>query len=160
MAKPGEPLTEENYDEHVAQVPGIFGDVPTAGVSGGADDVSTKNQAASQEAQAEVSADAEDSDGDVDTSEVEGTTAQAARQVDAAAPTGAFADEADEAAEEQDDAADENGSDSEAADATAAEVIEQIEAADSAEAVDALAAGDERVTVQRAADKRKEELSE
>ena len=42
---------------------------------------------------------------------------------------------------------------------TAAEVIEEIKAAESAEEVDELADGDERVTVQNAADKRKEELA-
>lgn len=42
----------------------------------------------------------------------------------------------------------------------ATDVIADIEKADSADEVDRLAEGDERVTVKRAADKRKEELSE
>jgi hypothetical protein len=162
MAEPGEALTEDNIDEHVAQVPGIFGDTPTDATTA-RDSVVSKNQEEATQNVAEVAADAEDGDEDAE----EATEAEAARQTDAAAPTGAYAEEVDEAAPEEDgdedgaeegddDAADENGSD----DATAAEVIEEIEAADSAEAVDELAAGDERVTVQRAADKRKEELSE
>lgn len=43
---------------------------------------------------------------------------------------------------------------------TAAETIAKIEAADSVDAVDELASGDDRVTVQRAADKRTAELTD
>lgn len=53
-------------------------------------------------------------------------------------------------AEEVDEAADEDDSD-----LTAAEKIEKIEAASSVEEVDRLVEGDDRVTVQRAADKKR-----
>lgn len=43
---------------------------------------------------------------------------------------------------------------------TAAETIEKIESSSSVEEVDELSTGDDRVTVQRAADKRKEELAD
>jgi hypothetical protein len=58
--------------------------------------------------------------------------------------------------------ADEDDSDSEEdeGDRKAADVISDIESADSADEVDRLSEGDDRVTVKRAADKRKEELSE
>jgi hypothetical protein len=62
-------------------------------------------------------------------------------------------EESEEASQEDD------SSDEEEEKQTAEQVIDSIEAASSVEEVDSLAEGDERVTVQRAADKRKEELS-
>jgi hypothetical protein len=147
MAKPGEGLTEENYDEHVAAVPGIFGTTPTDALSGERDSVVSKNQEVAGQNIAAV--DAAEEEGDEEAADV--SDAEVARQTDAAAPSGAFAEEVDEAADE-DESDDED-------DKTAAEVISDIESAESAEEVDSLAEGDERVTVQRAADKRKEELS-
>lgn len=171
MAKPNEPLTEENRDEHYASVPGIFGDTPTAGVDP-ADNVPTKDQTAASENLAALEA-----DDDQDASPVE-----AVRQADAVG-SGTTAEEVDEAAPERDkndrslfgrapttDAptlSDATGSkddededeDDDDDNKTAVEVVSEIEDAESVEEVDALAEGDERVTVQRAADKRKEELS-
>lgn len=158
---PGEPLTPENYPAHVAAVPGIFGDTDTSGTAGPGAEVPTKNEEYAGTVVAETEAD------------TGAEVAEARRQVDAAAG-GTFAEDVDAGAEEQDEAeegstepvnedaapdadADADGEEDDSQKAT--EVIDQIDAAGSVEEVNSLAEGDDRVTVQRAADKRREELS-
>lgn len=154
---PGEPLTPENYPAHRAAVPGIFGDTDTSGTAGPGAEVPTKDEEFAGTVVAETEA------------ETGAEVAEARRQVDAAAG-GTFAEDVQEGAEEQeeqeegstepvnDDAGDADGSDDEADEATAAEVVEKIKAADSADEVDALAEGDDRKTVQQAAETRKNQL--
>lgn len=155
---PGEPLTEENYPAHVAAVPGIFGDTDTSGTAGPGAEVPTKNEEFAGTVVAETEA------------ETGAEVAEARRQVDAAAG-GTFAENVDAGAEEREEAeegstepvnadagadADENADDG----PTAAEVVEEIKDAETVEEVDELADGDDRKTVQDAADTRRKQLSD
>lgn len=103
-------LTPENYKEHVANVPGIFGDTPTDPTIGDVQ-VPTKNEEAAGVAVAENDADAEEGDEEA----AEASDAEAKRQVDAAGPTSDFAEEVDEAAddESEDEDSDDESDDSE-----------------------------------------------
>lgn len=153
---PGEPLTPENYAAHRAAVPGIFGDTDTSGTAGPGAEVPTKDEEFAGTVVAETEA------------EGGAEVAEARRQVDAAA-AGTFAEDVDAGAEAQDEAqegstepvnddagaaANDDAGDSQ----TAAEVVEEIKAADSVEEVDALAEGDDRKTVQDAAETRRNQL--
>lgn len=148
--------TDEEARERVEVVRAtqIFGDTPTDPTIGDVV-VPAHDEEAGNVAAAEVANRAEeDEDGDAaDLSQEE-----AKRQFEALS-----AEDVDEgAADEPDtaDSADDDTDDDGDVDRKAADVIADIESADSVEEVDTLAEGDERVTVQRAADKKRDELSE
>jgi hypothetical protein len=148
--------TREEYEERlrIVRATQIFGDTPTDPTIGDVV-VPAHDEEAANVAAAEVADQAEnDEDGDAaDLSEEE-----AKRQLE---PLDAEA--VDEAADDDSDDADADASDDSEDDSddkrTAAEVISDIESASSVEEVDRLAEGDDRVTVQRAADKKREELA-
>lgn len=150
--------TEEEARERVAQVRAtqIFGDTPTDPTIGDVV-VPAHDEEAANVAAAEVAAQVED--GDEEAADL--SPEEAKRQLEPLS-----ADDVEEGAEEQDDSDDVNGlapatdvsddsTDEADANLSAEEKIARIESANSAEEVDALAAGDERVTVQRAADKKR-----
>lgn len=143
--------TREEALERIRQVRAtqIFGDTPTDPTIGDVV-VPTHDEEAGNVAQAAVDAEVEESDGDSEAADL--SPEEAKRQFE---PSPSDLEEggatvADSAADDSEDAGE----------LTAAEKVERIEAADSVSDVDALAEGDERVTVKRAADKRRAELSE
>lgn len=151
--------TEEEYQARVAAVRStqIFGDTETAvgGPTASGTDVPSHDNEAATVAVAEADAAAQTGDDEADAAshdearrqvEIQGVHPDAA-EVDAAAD-----DDNDDDTANADDDGDDN--------ATAQEQIDAIENASTVEEVDSIANGDERVTVQRAADKRRAELSE
>lgn len=131
--------TDEEARDRVAAVRAsqIFGDTPTDPTIGDTVAVAHDEEAANVAA-AEV--DARTEDGDEEAADL--SPEEAKRQLE---PLSAEA--VDDAVDASTDEADSNLS--------AEEKIARIERANSAEEVDALAAGDERVTVKRAADKKR-----
>lgn len=149
--------TDEEARERVAAVRAtqIFGDTPTDPTIGDVV-VPAHDEEAGNAAAAAVAADADDEDGDA----ADLSQGEAKRQHEALS-----AQDVNEGAEDRDDdgeavVGDDSGDASDEADLTAGEKVEKIKAASSVEEVDALAEGDEHVTVKRAADKKREELSE
>jgi hypothetical protein len=144
--------TREEYEERlrVVRATQIFGDTPTDPTIGDVV-VPTPDEEGAGVDLAAANADAEDVEGE------DRDDLLSDEEVKRQGATPQF----DDVPVVDDDDADEDSSDDsdDSDDRTAAEVISDIEAADSAEEVDRLSAGDSRVTVQRAADKRKGELA-
>lgn len=126
----------------------IFGDTPTDPTIGDTVAVAHDEEAANVAA-AEVDARAEDGD----EAAADLSPEEAKRQFEPLSAQG-VQDDVDFDGDGEADA-----TDNDADDLSREEKINQIEAASSKEEVDRLAEGDERVTVTRAADKRREELS-
>jgi hypothetical protein len=148
--------TREEAEERIRIVRAtqIFGDTPTDPTIGDVV-VPAHDEEGANAAAAAVAAEAEEGNDEA----ADLSPEEAKRQLEPSAEEleegGAeVADEDDEDADASDDSEEDEG------DRKAADVISDIESADSADEVDRLAEGDERVTVKRAADKRKEELSE
>lgn len=131
----------------------IFGDTPTDPTIGDVV-VPAHDEEGANVAAAAVAAEAEEGNDEA----ADLSPEEAKRQLEPldaeAVEEGAEEDDSDADSEDVDGDGDVDGDDRKAA-----EVIADIESASSAEEVDSLAEGDERVTVQRAAEKRKEELS-
>jgi hypothetical protein len=132
--------SDEEARERVAQVRAtqIFGDTPTDPTIGDIV-VPTHDEEGAGDDLAAANADAEDVEGE-DRDDLL-SDAEVKRQADAVQ----FEEAAEEAADEDEDHDDRK----------AADVVADIEAATSAEEVDSLAEGDDRVTVKRAADKKR-----
>lgn len=148
--------TEEEARARVAQVRAtqIFGDTPTDPTIGDVV-VPAHDEEAANAAAAEVAAQAED-DEDGDAADL--SPEEAKRQLEPLS-----AEDVQEGAEDQGNA-DEGAAEADVTSENegsrkAADVVADVENASSVEEVDSLAEGDDRVTVQRAADKRREELS-
>jgi hypothetical protein len=140
--------TEEEYYQRVAlaRTAGIFGDTDTtAGVGANQTDVPSHDNEAATDAVAQ--ADAAEEAGE-DSDEANASDAEARRQVDVAGGQPS-AEEVEAGAQAQGDTE---------GDTLAKDQIAAIEGASTVEEVDSLAEGDERVTVQDAAEKRKAEL--
>lgn len=122
----------------------IFGDTPTDPTIGDVV-VPTHDEEGATDSLAKVDAAAEDGDDEA----AEASPEEAKRQAEPSASDleEGGADVAD--GDSLDDSDDDEG------DLTAAEKVKQIEAAESADEVDRLAEGDERVTVKRAAEKKR-----
>lgn len=142
--------TDEEARERVAEVRStqIFGDTPTDPTIGDAVVVAHDEEAATASTAA---VDAAAEDGDEEAADL--SVGEAKRQNEALS-----ADDVDAGASDQDDDTDDDG-DVDDDDRKAADVISDIESASSVEEVDTLAHEDSRVTVQRAAEKRRDELS-
>lgn len=145
--------TREEAEERIATVRAtqIFGDTPTDPTIGDTVAVAHDEEGANVAA-AKVDAAAEEGDDEA----ADLSPEEAKRQNEAL-----DAEEVDEAAEDDsdDDSTDlfssDDDDDSDSGDVTAAEKVRQIEAADSPEEVDRLAEGDDRKTVQKAAEKKR-----
>ena len=177
-ATPQESEEEALERLRVVRATQIFGDTPTDPTIGDVV-VPTHDEEGAGDNLARANADAEDLEGDErdDLLSDEEVKRQAETpQFDAAAEDLADREDDEDAGQneawnesgtdnpevddpDQDDDTDDDG-DVDADDRKAADVIADIESASTVEEVDSLAAGDERVTVKRAADKRKDELSE
>jgi hypothetical protein len=146
--------TREEALERIAEVrrTQIFGDTPTDPTIGDVT-VPAHDEESANLAAAEVAAQAEDGDGDAEDLSQE----EAKRQLEATPSEEDFeaAEEANETGEEPVDTEAASDDSSDATDLTAEEKVKRIEAAGSPEEVDALAEGDERKTVQRAAEKKR-----
>ena len=163
--------TAEEAAERVAQVRAtqIFGDTPTDPTIGDVV-VPAHDEEAANAAAAEVASRAEDGDEEAQDLSREEAKRQleplSAEEVDeeaeARADDDGFAVGSDDDADlsDDDDGADDAADDSadESDNLSAEEKIKRIETAESVEEIDALAYGDERVTVQRAADKKRSSL--
>lgn len=139
--------TWEQYREHAAAVPGIFGDTDTSGTAPGVDSVPTKNVELGGEAVARVD-EASATGSDEEQDEVEGTSdADALRQVDVAGDQ--------PSAEEVQEGAD--GTESNPA--TAQELVAEAKDCDDRERLEELT-NDDRKTVREAAEARLKELND
>ena len=151
--------TREEYEERLRLVRAtqIFGDTPTDPTIGDVV-VPAHDEEGANVAAAEVASQAEDGDNDA----ADLSPEEAKRQLEPL-----DADEVDEQAEDhsEDEGGDlwsgdtDRGSDEDLSSLSAEEKVNRIESASSAEEVDRLAEGDSRVTVQRAADKKRSELA-
>lgn len=149
-ATPQESEEEALERVRVVRATQIFGDTPTDPTIGDVV-VPVHDEEGAGADLAAANADAEDLEGD------ERDDLLSDEEVKRQGDTPQFDQAAEDLADEDDTDGDGDVDDD---DRKAADVISDIESADSVEEVDSLAEGDDRVTVQRAADKRKAELSE
>jgi hypothetical protein len=160
---PAGPETEEETIERANLVRRtmIFGDIDTtAGASAGGTDAPVTDNEEATRASAEV--DAKAAEGDEEAQDL--SNDQGRRQVSISSDLAESAEEASagaearEGAEGEGDVAPAAMDEGHAAQQSASQKVEAIQQADSPEEVDELLGDDDRVTVKRAADKRKSEL--